>query len=165
MTITDYFSQLCQHCGVTVADVTTNEDDEHIEATIQVDPEDAGLLIGNHGETILSLQRLARVTFASPDFTKRLLVNINDYRQQQEEKLRGLLITTAQRALDTQSSVAFPAQLNSAERYFIHTTLASLPEFSSLESLSVGEDRNRRLLIQPKRVDHLDQLEQVNQNE
>lgn len=150
MQITDYFSQLCQHCGITALSVDANETDDQKEVVIKVSPEDADLLIGRNGETILSLQRLARASFATQDPTKRLVVNVNDYRQQREEKLKGILVDVANRALGSGLSVAFPIPLSSAERYYVHTALAEMPEFGKLESLSLGEGRSRRLIVQPK---------------
>lgn len=150
MQLTDYFSQICQHCGITDAKTSVFEDDAKIEITIQVSEEDAGLLIGHHGETIQALQKLARASFGQSNDPKRVFVNVNDYRQLREEKLRNILITTAQTALETQSTTPFPMHLSSSERYYVHTTLAELPEFVELESVSVGEGVARRLIIQPK---------------
>ncbi len=152
MQITDYFSQLCQHCGISALSVTEVDTADKKEVLISVDPEDAGMLIGRGGETILSLQRLARASFASQFPGQRLVINVNDYRQQREEKLTQILRDVAQRALDTNQSVAFPLQISSAERFFVHSKLTEMTEFSSLESVSVGDGRARRLIVQPKKV-------------
>lgn len=152
MQITDYFSQLCQHCGVDALSVTEMDTNDQKEILIEVDPDEAGMLIGRGGETVLSLQRLARASFASQNPGKRLVVNVNDYRQQREEKLTQILRDVAQRSLDTNQSIAFPLQLTSAERFFVHSKLSKMTEFASLESVSVGEGRARRLIVQPKKV-------------
>lgn len=152
MQITDYFSQLCQHCGVNALSVTEVDSGGQKEVLISVEPDDAGMLIGRGGETILSLQRLARASFASQFPDQRLVINVNDYRQQREEKLAQILRDIAQRAFETNQSVVFPLQLSSAERFFVHSKLTEMTEFSSLESVSLGEGRARRLIVQPKKV-------------
>jgi len=151
MTIQNYLMNLCQHCGIDseVLEVTIDEADDRIEAKITVPEEDSGLLIGFHGETLSSMQRLARVVFQEELQDKRLVLNINNYREQRAEKLQDMARSGAYRVIETGQQHIF-SYLPANERYVIHTTLADDAEFSQVESVSEGEGRERVLIIRLK---------------
>lgn len=151
MTIQTYLTNLCQHCGFEADSVTLtlDEQDDRITVMIEVPEEESGLLIGFHGETLSALQRLTRVVFQEELGEKRLVININNYREQREDKVQELAHRAARKVLETGRPYTF-SYLPANERFIVHTTLSQEPEFESLESVSEGEGRDRVLSIRLK---------------
>jgi spoIIIJ-associated protein len=133
------------HLGVDDAQIKI-EDGEFYMIQIGVSEEDSGLLIGYHGEALASLQRLLQLMFAAEVGEKKVIVNINDYKQRREAQLREMTEKIADRVLESGRAYLFhPMPAN--ERLIIHTALAEDPRFHELESVSSGEGNNRRLEI------------------
>ncbi len=151
MTIQTYLTNMCQHCGLDAESVKLEleEQDERITVTIDVPEEESGLLIGFHGETLSAMQRLTRVVFQEELGEKRLVININNYREQREEKVQELARRAAYKVLETGRPYTF-SYLPANERFIVHTTLSEEPEFETLESVSEGEGRDRMLSIRLK---------------
>lgn len=148
MNVSDFITRMLAHLGVEDSQVDVEEDDQYIQVQIKVSEEESGLLIGYHGETLAALQRLTQLS--QRDSTeKKILININDYKQHREEQLKEMTIRIAERVLDTKQSYVFPF-LPANERLVVHSALAEMPEFSELESISTGEGSGRRLEIRFK---------------
>ncbi len=148
MTIEEYLSRLLAHSGVDDAQITTEETDDEIAVQVNVGEDEVGILIGYHGETIASLQRMIRLVFKD-EIEKRIVLNINDYRQSRKEKLQEMVKNIAQRVLETGDEYVFP-YLPANERFLVHTELSENPEYAELESVSDGEGLGRRLVIRQK---------------
>jgi len=153
MTIQTFLTQLCEHCGLQTDVVTYTEKqvEKTKEITLSVPDEDSGLFIGFHGETLESLQRLVRIIFQETA-DEKIMLNINDYRQQRAERLQEMTKSAVDRVLAGESVFTFHSYLPSYERFIIHSALAELPEAVELKSVSVGEGRDRRLQIQRKQA-------------
>jgi len=123
---------------------------EKIEIKLEVPEEDSGIFIGHHGDSIDSMQRILRVIFQKEYEEKRIVLNINGYREKREDKLKDLTYSAANKVLDTKEEYAFNSYLPAHERYIIHASLAKEKEFSELESVSEGIGRNRKLVIKLK---------------
>ena len=143
MTTNDFITQLLAHMGVEDVTVTAQEDDEAQTVGLTVNEQDSGLLIGRHAETIDSLQRVVRLV-CQKDGDKPIHVNINDFRERREERVRELARHVAARALESgyPQSLRLPAN----ERRIVHMELASMPE---VEAVSKGEGSSRVLYISP----------------
>ena len=107
--------------------------------------------IGFHGETLESIQRLTRIIFQETAEDK-IVLNINDYRQQRADKLTELTKEAVERVLSGESVYTFHSFLPAYERFIIHTALSEMPEAAELESISTGDGRDRRLQIQRKQA-------------
>lgn len=152
MDIVSFSNQLCEHCGIEANTFTVSleETDDTIQVNLELDAEDSGIFIGTHGETLDSLQRLLRIIFMD-DQEKKIVVNINNYREQRKEKLTELTQSVAQRVLDSGNPYTFRSFMPAYERFIIHSTLSENENFNSqLESVSQGEGKYRRLTIQLK---------------
>ncbi|MDQ3008771.1 MAG: KH domain-containing protein [bacterium] len=151
MTIEDYLTKLLQHAGVDPENLKLEivEDETSVNAVVEVSPEDSGLLIGFHGDTLNSIQRMTRIVFQEYLQDKRFTLNINQYREQRAEKLKTMAIDIAQRVLETGETYEF-SFLPPQERFVIHSVLSEMPEFESLETVSEGEGNQRYLTIRPK---------------
>ncbi len=106
-----------------------------------------GILIGQHGRTIAALQTifsLALLNNFGPE--ERVLVDVNDYRQRQQERLQSLAHQAAARVRETGRAVAMPP-MSAFERRLIHLALA---EESDLTTQSDGEGKERHVVIRPQ---------------
>lgn len=116
---------------------------------IQIDGEDLGALIGHHGETLSSLQAILSLILnrqASEQGAEdryRVLVNIGNYRQRQEESLQALARRSAERARFTKKPITLPV-LSAYDRRIVHMTLQQEPD---VVGESEGEGRDRRLVV------------------
>lgn len=152
MTIDTFISQLAEHCGVSPEDVTVNirEEDEYVKVGLELPEEDSGRFIGFHGETLESLQRITRIIFQDEYDDKKIVLNVNQYRQDRADRLQEITESVAQRVLESGNPYTFQSFMPAHERYIVHTTLSEMPDADQLESVSEGEGKNRRLTIRKK---------------
>jgi len=114
---------------------------------ITVDPEESGILIGYHGETIASIQLIiALIAQKQLEEWHRITVNINEYRDKREQSLKEMAANSAERVLNTGEELVMPP-MGSFDRRIIHMALSENPD---VITESVGEGKERRLIIYPK---------------
>lgn len=149
MTVETFITQLAEHCGISPDDVQVEvkEDETYVKIGIMLPEEDSGRFIGFHGETLESLQRILRLVFQETYTEKKILVNINQYRQDRADRLKEITESIVKTVLETGESYTFQSFMPAHERFIIHTTLSELPESDQLESVSEGTGRGRRLTI------------------
>ncbi len=131
------------------ADVTNKTGDEG-ELLIDIEGDDAGTLIGHHGETLDALQYLASLaaskhekeTGIKGDYT-RITVDIENYREKREETLRGVARRMAARVLKYRRNVTLEP-MNPYERRIIHSEVQNI---EGVTTHSVGVDTERRIVI------------------
>lgn len=152
MTLATFISQLAQHCGVELTDESIQilEKDETITIALQLPENESGRFIGHHGDGLAAIQRITRLVFEEQYPDKRILININDYRERREAQLIEKTKSIVERVVQTGRSFTFQHYLPSHERFIIHTTLSTLPEADMVESISEGEGAYRRLTIRLK---------------
>jgi len=154
MELNTFLTQLCEHCGLSEDQVKIKlvENDEKVEIKLDVPEGDSGIFIGYHGDSVDSIQRILRVIFQDEFEGKRVVLNINGYREKREKRLKDLTYSAANSVLETKEEYAFNSFLPAHERYIIHSALAEDKDFSSLESVSEGVGRNRKLVIRLKNL-------------
>lgn len=110
--------------------------------------EEVSTVIGRHGETIRAIQKILEVIlYKQLGEAVDILVNVNDYREKQKERLEALASEYAQKAQADNAPVEIK-NLSSYERKLIHEYVTA--NFSDLTTYSVGEGRDRRLVIKAK---------------
>ncbi len=121
------------------------EKEEEIE--INFETEDTGMVIGYHGDTLESLQLILSLCIAKElkEF-KRVSLEIGGYKKQREEWLNNLALESKDRAINEGREI-FLRNLKSWERRIIHL---ALKDDESVLSESVGEGRERMLVIKPR---------------
>ncbi|MGI8910730.1 MAG: RNA-binding cell elongation regulator Jag/EloR [Rubrobacteraceae bacterium] len=113
---------------------------------VDVTAEEAGLFIGQKGETIDALQYLANVSaYKNRSFSKRIILDSEGYRQRRTEAIQGMAHRTARRAMREQREIELPP-MNPAERRIVHMYLKENTEVSTF---SEGSGENRRVKISP----------------
>jgi spoIIIJ-associated protein len=151
MTIQDFISNLCQHAGLESdqIDVAIDEQESIIKVQLTVPEPETGLFIGFRGETLDSIQRLVRVVFHKDYPDSKIVVHVNDYREQRQQRLAEMANNAAERVITTGQTYHFPA-LPPHERFVIHSTITENPDYSNLDSTSEGEGRDRHVVLKPK---------------
>ena len=128
--------------------IEVTQEEEVFHVVIKTE-EDAPTVIGRHGETIRALQKILEVVlykkFGEP---VNLLLNVNDYREKQVERLEGIAQDIAQRVKSENREVPLRS-FSSYERKIIHEYIAK--NYLDLTSYSVGEGRDRQLMVAPKK--------------
>lgn len=143
---TNYLQSILVGMGFSDAHVTVKEADEdyYFEITCS---EDYGNIIGRRGETLDALQYLTRLFVnRSSDGSKRVALNVGDYRERRAETLRNLAQHQAQRAIKIGRNCSLEP-MNPYERRIIHTAIQGI---EGVSSHSVGEGDNRRVVIVPE---------------
>lgn len=145
----DIVDELFSLMGVSVkTDVVYDKENEAYLINIDAGDE-TGLLIGRKGETLTSIQTvLAAILKTKTGEWSRVLVNVGDYREKEEDYLKGLAQSAATRAKETGDPQPL-YNLKPGQRRIIHLYLAN---DSEIETESVGEDEERYLLIKPKKA-------------
>ncbi len=118
------------------------------EVVIKTEDE-VSTVIGRHGETIRAIQKILEVIlYKKFGEAVEVLVNVNDFREKQKEKLEALASEYATKVQNTQET-AEVVNLSSFERKLIHEYITA--NFPDLTSYSVGEGRDRKLVIEVKK--------------
>lgn len=115
---------------------------------IEVLGDDLSILIGRHSETLNAIQYISSLIICR-ELGKwvPLLIDIQGYRERRERQLRQLAKRMAEQAISTgRRQVLEPMPAN--ERRLIHLELREHPE---VETLSIGEEPNRKVTIVPKK--------------
>jgi len=115
---------------------------------IVIKTEEAPTIIGRHGETIRAIQKILEVMlYKQIKESVHVLINVNDYREKQQERLEFTASQYADKVMESRTSEDV-FHLSSYERRIIHQYItANYPE---LTSYSVGEGRDRKLVIDLK---------------
>jgi len=121
--------------------------DETNAYRVQIDTEETGLLIGNHGRTLESFQIILGIMVARKlGSWDKVYVNVGDYRQKREEALMNLSQRAADQAISSGKIVEL-SRLSASERRVVHLTLSG---DERVETESEGERDRRILLVKPK---------------
>lgn len=109
--------------------------------------EETGLLIGRKGDTLHSLQSiLSAIMKTKTGEWVRVVVNVGDYNEKEEEYLKGLAQSAAEKAKDS-GEPQFLYNLKPAQRRIVHMELSSNSEVTTE---SQGEGRDRYLVVKVK---------------
>jgi len=131
---------------MTVSAKTSVEYDKEGEVyTVNIDAGDAtGLLIGKKGETLSSIQTVLGVLFKQKTGEwNKIVVNVGDYREKEEDYLKNLAASTALRAKETGNPQSL-YNLKAWQRRIVHLALS---EDKDIVTESEGEGENRYLIV------------------
>lgn len=111
---------------------------------IRLTGDDVGIIIGWRGETLDALQYLLSLVINryTLDYT-RVILDVADYRKKRAETLQRLAKRVAEKVSRTRRNITLEA-MNPYERRIIHS---SLQEFPNINTQSVGEEPNRKVVI------------------
>lgn len=143
----DFVKTLVDDMGIE-ADISVSDTDDG-NKLISIVGDEAGLLIGHHGETLDQLQYLVNLAANKKagedddrDYT-RILVDVEGYRAKREQTLRNLARRTATRVLKYKRSVTLEP-MSAYERRIIHSEIQGI---SGVMTNSIGVENNRRIVV------------------
>lgn len=142
--IKQVIAEILQHMGV-----EAEIENRFLEETVifNLRTQDSGMLIGQYGANLNALQYLARLmAFRRLGEAIRFVIDVEDYKKSREEFLRELARQAADRVRETKESLLLKP-MSAYERRVVHAEISSL---SDIETESVGEEPERRILIKPK---------------
>lgn len=142
-----FIRQVAQNMGLDNLTYSAKEGTND-DIVLKVNGDDAGLLIGHHGETLDALQYLCnlaanrRIDGEKRVYT-RITLDVEDYREKREEALRALARRKAEKVLREKRSVMLEP-MNPYERRIIHS---AVQEIEGVTTNSIGVENNRRVVI------------------
>jgi Predicted RNA-binding protein len=137
----DFLYTILNNMGVE-ADISVSEDEESI--VVDINGDDIGIIIGRRGETMDSLQYLTSlVVNKSYEDYKRVILNVENYRQKREETLIKLANRLADKVVKYKKPITLEP-MNPYERRIIHS---SLQGHKYVETYSTGEEPKRKVVI------------------
>ena len=121
---------------------------ENSDLLIDINGQDTGYLIGYRGAVLNSIQViLNNIVNKNLDEKVRILLNIGGYKEKREEDLNILANKIAGTVIKTRKSITLEP-MTSYERKIIHS---KLQENKKVETYSIGEEPNRRIVIALKK--------------
>lgn len=133
---------------ITKFEVEIADDGGVFQVIIKTD-EEVSTVIGRHGETIRAIQKILEVILYKK-FNERveILVNVNDFREKQKERLETMAREYADQTKAT-GTAGYIRSLSSYERKLIHEFITA--NYPDLATSSIGEGRERQLVIEVKK--------------
>ena len=128
------------HLGIPPEDITKEKTELGTVFSLTTDNDD---LIGVRGETLLSLNYIAKKIAEKAGITEPFSVDVNGYQKRKIEEIRSKAALLAERAKSFQTDIEMEP-MSSYERMVAHAALASNPEIKT-ESAGIG--RERRVVI------------------
>jgi len=145
-TIQDLTEKLLSLAGVSAQVEVVDMGENTYEVNLATDDE-TGLLIGFRGENINAIQTVLGIMLKGQTGEwYRLVVNVGDYRQKQEEKLKELANQSADRAVLSKEPQPI-YNLNASQRRIVHMHLS---ERDDITTESEGVEPERYLVIKSK---------------
>lgn len=143
--VESFLGDICEAMEIGVhIDVREDEQYVHVDVTGQ----EAGILIGHHGQTLDALQYLCNLAaMRAEPHGPRILLDVEGYRKRRTETLTKLANRLSERVMRTGEPVVLEP-MSAQERRIIHL---ALQDHASVETSSEGEDPFRRVIVQPKR--------------
>ena len=116
--------------------------------TIKIEGENLNFLIGYRGESLESLQNLLNlIMYKQLNDWMRVVVDINGYRTQKQEKIEQIAKGFIDRVRFLAKDVEMPP-MSPSERRLVHVFLQ---EYDDVTSESIGIGQNRRVVLKPKK--------------
>lgn len=125
-------------------EISVRDDGEVV--VVDIESEDAGLLIGQKGETVDAVQYLVNVAvYRNRQFSKKVVLDCGGYRERRIKAVQGMAHRIAKRVAREGKAVDLPP-MSSSERRAVHSYLKDNPRVTTT---SAGEDEARRVSVSP----------------
>ena len=140
--VVTYLKNIIESMGIEVT-LTPSYSDGLIR--IKLSTNHNSILIGKDGETLQALNEVCR-SAANATYKKRIrvLLDINDYKQEKYSKLISIDKREAVKVSKTKITASL-SPMSADERRAVHNALVS---FKHVKTVSVGEGRNRHITIE-----------------
>lgn len=115
---------------------------------VSLNSENIGFLIGYRGETLYALQNILSSVASKGQQNKiRVILDIEGYKEKREKTLEDLAKKVAKTVVKTRKPIKLEP-MQAYERKIIHS---ALQENDKVETISIGEEPNRRIVISLKK--------------
>ena len=142
--VEEYLTQLFELAGLDVYIEEIAIDDEE-NLTVQLAGPDSARAIGREGQVLDAIQQLVVSSAVHGRITrKRIVVDVEKYRERREQKIRDDAEYYAKEVLDTGRPYEFPP-MTPRERRLVHMTLVDMDGVST-ESYGQDDDRYVRIV-------------------
>lgn len=141
---------LLDHLGLAHGDVRARQDGDTVR--VDIDSNEASRIIGWHGETLNSIQHLAKSIVRTKEklATSPLIVlDVDQYRSMQEDKVRRIAEAKADLVRRTGNRIAL-SPMSPYFRRVVHLHIANTPSLQDLTTESVGEGDYRQIVLRLK---------------
>ena len=127
-------------------DVRVEEEEDTVR--VFVTGEGSSILIGRHGESLDGLQTIVNIYLTKEtDEHKRLILDIEGYREKRETSLVAYAKKMAQKVMYSRRAIKLDP-MNPYERRIVHF---ALQDNTKITSFSEGEEPNRRIVLALKK--------------
>jgi len=141
--VTDLLNAMHVDAAPTIRSSGTDADNPTI---IDIQGEDAGLIIGRRGETLRAFQYISNTILGRrEDDAGPIIVDVEQYRDRREQQVNVLAERMAERATSSGLPVTLDA-MSAADRRLVHVALA---ENKKVSTESTGEGMMRRVVVSP----------------
>ena len=114
---------------------------------VSLNNQDLGYLIGYRGETLYAMQNIiSSIASKGIEHRVRVILDIEGYKNKREKTLQDLADKVARKVIKTRKSVTLEP-MKAYERKIIHS---HLQESTKVQTKSIGEEPNRRIVISLK---------------
>jgi spoIIIJ-associated protein len=115
---------------------------------VNINSEHNDLLVGYKGENVKAIQHITRVIIHKkfPEDKTHFLIDIGEYKRSREHVITGKITNLAEKEVQELGKTLILTGLSGYERKIIHGLLGDI---KGIETTSVGESDNRKLLIRP----------------
>jgi len=139
--VEDFLTGLLVRMDINASVKVTEESDA---INVVLTGNDPGALIGRRGETLDAIQHLTNYV-VNRRAAGRVRVNLDaeNYRQRRNETLESLAARTADKVVKYRRNMTLDP-MNAYERHIIHT---ALQEYENVNTYSVGNEPNRRIVV------------------
>lgn len=140
-----YLEDLLSFFGLNTDIYATRGDEDIIELHVPSTHLN-GFLIGQHGETMRAMQFLVANALRNNDYSQtRVHIDIADYKKQRAERVSEKALSWVEKVKKTNEPEHLPP-MSAADRRTIH----KLADEQGLTTESVGEGRERHVVLKPK---------------
>ena len=149
--VATFLTELAEAFGTSGTTTTVERVDEDT-VEIRIDGGELGLLIGPKGQTLQTVQELARTVVqrrGGGTQEGRIRIDIAGYRQRRREALERFTRQVAEAVLSTGVQKALEP-MNAADRKVVHDTANSI---DGVKTISQGEEPRRRVVLLPDGAD------------
>jgi spoIIIJ-associated protein len=124
------------------------EDQAPFSATLDIDGEELGLLIGRRGQTLATLQYMVSLIVSRKlKSGVRINIDVAGYKQRRQEELHDLALRIAELVKSTRRAITLEP-MPTSERRIVHLALRDDPE---VITQSVGDEENRKVIVSLRR--------------
>lgn len=115
---------------------------------VNINSDHNDLLVGYKGENVKAIQHITRVIIHKkfPEDKTHFLIDIGEYKRSREHIITSKITNLAEKEVSELGKTLILTGLSGYERKIIHGLLGDI---KGIETTSVGESNNRKLLIRP----------------